>query len=512
MRAVALTDHGNMFGAIQLYKACKEQGVQAILGCEVNVAPRRPRQGRARRRATVDHLVLLAATEEGYKNLVRIVSRGTSSRRAQRGAERARSTRSPSTARRPHRAHRAAWAAWSRSASSSKGEAAGRAELERLRACVRAGLPLRRAPGSRARRAARPQRHPRRARRRDLDLPLVATNDVHYGEREDAEAQLYLSCIAARPHLRRGAEAHHGCFEMYLKTPDEMAQLLPRPLPRRCRATLAIAESCAAAEAQARQADAPGLQGARGLRHADVLPPRRARGARRGASRSWAARARRSRRGRLPRAPRDRDRRHRQDGVPGLLPHRLGLHPLRQGERRPVGPGRGSGAGSLVAYSMRITDLDPIPYDLLFERFLNPERVCMPDFDVDFCMDRRDEVIDYVAQNVRRDSRSARSRRSTSSRRGASSRTWPRDGHAGQRGAADRQPHPAARCRGRCTPSPRRSRSSPSSRRCRTSEPTVARAHQAGAEARGAHAPRRQARRRRRHQRRARSGITFPAS
>ena len=71
----------------------------------------------------------------------------------------------------------------------------------------------------------------------------------------------------------------------------------------------------------------------------------------------------------------------------------------------PVGPGRGSGAGSIVAYALRITDLDPIPYNLLFERFLNPERVSMPDFDVDFCMDRRDEVIAYVQREVRRDQR-----------------------------------------------------------------------------------------------------------
>ena len=87
----------------------------------------------------------------------------------------------------------------------------------------------------------------------------------------------------------------------------------------------------------------------------------------------------------------------------GLLPHRLGLHPLREGARHPGGPGRGSGAGSLVAYATRITDIDPIANKLLFERFLNPERVSMPDFDIDFCMNRRDEVIDYVTDKYGKD-------------------------------------------------------------------------------------------------------------
>jgi DNA polymerase III alpha subunit len=95
---------------------------------------------------------------------------------------------------------------------------------------------------------------------------------------------------------------------------------------------------------------------------------------------------------------------HQPDGVSRLLPDRDGLSsagPKNNGV--PVGPGRGSGAGSLVAYALKITDLDPLPYDLLFERFLNPERVSMPDFDVDFCMDGRDRVIEYVANNYGRE-------------------------------------------------------------------------------------------------------------
>ena len=105
---------------------------------------------------------------------------------------------------------------------------------------------------------------------------------------------------------------------------------------------------------------------------------------------------------RLRRAARPGARRHRQDGLPRLLPDRRRLHQLGQAARHPGRP-RGSGAGSLVARALGITDLDPLPYDLLFERFLNPERVSMPDFDIDFCMDGRDEVIDYVARKYGRD-------------------------------------------------------------------------------------------------------------
>ena len=108
--------------------------------------------------------------------------------------------------------------------------------------------------------------------------------------------------------------------------------------------------------------------------------------------------------------------RHLRDGVRRLLPDRRGLHPLGARERHSGRPGRGSGAGSLVAYALGITDLDPLRYDLLFERFLNPERVSMPDFDIDFCMEGRDRVIDYVAERTgasasRRSSPTARWRR-----------------------------------------------------------------------------------------------------
>ena len=150
---------------------------------------------------------------------------------------------------------------------------------------------------------------------------------------------------------------------------------------------------------------------------------RRARGA---PGRALSRRPRRARRSAaLPRAARVRAEDHHPDGLRGLLPDRRRLHQL--GEDATAcrsGPGRGSGAGSLVAYSLGITDLDPLRYDLLFERFLNPERVSMPDFDIDFCQDGRDRVIDYVKDEVRRASASRRSPPSAPWRRRRWCATW----------------------------------------------------------------------------------------
>ena len=204
--------------------------------------------------------------------------------------------------------------------------------LGALRDVARAGQPLRRAPGPRPARAAGPQRASSSASRRELGLPLVATNDVHYAERADAEAHLYLSCIKTGRSLRGGQGApprlERDVPEVARGDGRSSSPRIRRPSRRRSRSP----SSCSAV-AQARRADAPELRGARGLRHRGVLPPRRARGPRASASGARAA----------GQAAVDTDayrtrldagaRRHREDEVPRVLPHRLGLHPLRQGER-----------------------------------------------------------------------------------------------------------------------------------------------------------------------------------
>ena len=226
-----------------------------------------------------------------------------------------------------------------------------------------------------------------------MDLPLVATNDVHYAERPDAEAHLYLSCIKTGRTYEEAKERHHGSSEMFLKSPAEMAQVFSAH-PDAIKTTLAIAERCQVklklGEPMLPSFDVPeGYDTESYFRHV----------AREGLQRRFTELAAQGKK-----LDQDAYRTRLEIELdviakmrfPGyfLIVWDFIRHAKESGI--PVGPGRGSGAGSIVAYAMRITDLDPIPYNLLFERFLNPERISMPDFDVDFCMDRRDEVIAYV--------------------------------------------------------------------------------------------------------------------
>ncbi len=388
MKAVALTDHGNMFGAIQHYKACQGVGVQPILGCEVNVARTWSTAGGRPGDEAVDHLLLLAANNEGYKSLVRIVSEGHVKPASSLG---------PSVTLDFVEQHKKGLIGLSGCMGGvvaqrilEHGEDAGRGELDRLRACFEPGslyvelqdhgLVEQPAINGILRRAAA-----------DLGLPLVATNDVHFGGRDDGESQLFLSCIAKNHVFADEHEAHHGSYEMFFKPADEMVHLF-RDQDDAIRATLEIAERCQGLKLKLGVPQLPRFPVPEGFDTASFFR----KVARDGLERRFEE---------LPYAV-DRDGyRTRLDleldvivkmDFPGYF--LIVYDFIREAKAMgiPVGPGRGSGAGSLVAYAMRITDLDPIPYGLLFERFLNPERVSMPDFDVDFCMDRRDEVIRYV--------------------------------------------------------------------------------------------------------------------
>src|SRR5580692_11368117 len=386
MRAVAVTDHGNMFGAITLYKAAKEAKVQPILGCELDVA-------RLSSGGQGHHVPLLAASAEGYKNLVWLVSRShvkgapiTVEEIASRSKGLVGMT--------------GCMGGLVCQAVLEEGEARGREVLATLRDSLEPGnlyvelqdhgLPEQSILNEILVRLAG-----------ELGLPLVATNDVHYAERSDAEAHLYLSCIKTGRSLEEAKERHHGSSEMYLKSPEEMAQLFSA-YPQAVAATLEIAEKCRMSlklgepmlpsfvepegydtEGYFRHVAREGLE--RRLQELEL----------------W---------GKQPDKDAYRTRLALELDVIAKMNFAgyflIVWDFIRYAKETgvPVGPGRGSGAGSIVAYSMRITDLDPIPYNLLFERFLNPERVSMPDFDVDFCMDRRDEVIAYVQKKYGQDS------------------------------------------------------------------------------------------------------------
>jgi DNA polymerase-3 subunit alpha len=391
MRAVALTDHGNMFGAIQHYKACKDASIGAILGCEVNVVRRWG--GASTQDAALDHLVLLASSAEGYRNLVRVVSAGHVSPASAAG---------PSVTLDTIAEHKEGLIGLTGCLGGvvaqrilEQGEHEGKAELDRLRACFEPGsLYVELQDHSLVEQSVLNGILTSAAR--DLALPVVATNDVHFCAREDGESQLYLSCIAANRSFADALAGHHGSYEMFLKSAEEMDHVF-RDRPEAVKSTLEIAERCAGLKLTLGKPMLPTFSVPSGFdtdsyfRHV----------AREGLARRFAEAAARGE----PPVDEGAYRQRLETELDVIVQMRFPGYFLivwdfiRHAKEKgiPVGPGRGSGAGSLVAYAMRITDLDPIPYGLLFERFLNPERVSMPDFDVDFCMDKRDAVIAYVA-------------------------------------------------------------------------------------------------------------------
>ena len=386
MAAVALTDRANMYGAIRHYKKATDQGIQPILGCELNVV-------RENNPSVVDHMVVLAASTDGYKNLVRLVSMGHLE---------SRSDFMPSVNLLDIAKYNEGLIGLTGcmggflpqlileqgpdKAADGLGKLAELFEPGHLFVELQEhGLPEQPVVNDALVRAAR-----------NADLPLVATNDVHFPNLDDGEAQLYLDCIRqGRTHAELKPH-HHGSFEMYLKSPEQMAHAF-RDLPEAISNTMRVAEMCSSTKLSLGKPMLPHFPIPEGL---------------------------------------DTDTYFRHVAERGLELRFLELRALgvnfeevqyrarlaleldviigmkfpgyflivwdfiREAKERgvPVGPGRGSGAGSLVAYSLGITEIDPIPHQLLFERFLNPERVSMPDFDIDFCMDRRGEVIDYVTE------------------------------------------------------------------------------------------------------------------
>ncbi len=236
----------------------------------------------------------------------------------------------------------------------------------------------------------------------ELSLPLVATNDCHFVEKSDGEAQLYLTCIANGRAYADVSEGHHGSYEMYLKSPAQMAQLF-QDRPAALSNTLEVAERCSALKLELGKPMLPSFEVPAGHDAASYLRQVTQEGLEERFTQIRGA-------GREVDEAIYRPRLEEELGIitamdfPGyfLIVWDFIRHARKCGI--PVGPGRGSGAGSLVAYALRITDLDPLEHQLLFERFLNPERVSMPDFDIDFCMDRRDEVIAYVAERYGVDS------------------------------------------------------------------------------------------------------------
>ena len=378
--AVAITDHGVMYGVVDFYKAAKAAGIRPIIGCEVYVAPRTRFDKVHGTDNENGHLVLLCENNTGYYNLMQLVSRGFID--GFYGRPRV----DHELLERYHEGLIALSACLAgeipRALQKGDYEAAKRTALTYGRVFGQGnyflelqdhGLPEQKAINPQIVRLSR-----------ETGIPLVCTNDAHYLSKEDAETQRVLVCIQTATTVDEPSPMVFETDEFYLKSEQEMRALFPQ-LPEALDNTVEIARRCEVSftfgQIQLPHFDAPGGDSVRYFRGICEEGLKRRYGE--------------------PTAEMWERLRYEMDTIEqmGYVDYYLIVHDYVSFAKRsgiPVGPGRGSGAGSLCAYAIGITDIDPLRYNLLFERFLNPERVSMPDFDVDFSDARRQEVVDYV--------------------------------------------------------------------------------------------------------------------
>ena len=392
MTSLAITDHGVMFGVIDFYRECNKQGIKPVIGCEVYTAARTLFDKDSEKDKHMGHLVLLAKDNQGYKNLMKIVSEG----------------------------YRHGFYYKPRIDKNVLRKYSG--GLIALSACLAGDVQNRLLNGDYdgARREAlemldifgegnyylelQDQGLEEEARilpgmkrlHEETGIPFVATNDVHYVRQEDAEAQDVLMCIQTASTIDEENRMRFPNDQFYLKSEDEMRKIFAN-IPEAIDNTAKIADECNVTftfgELHLPEFNAPdGLTNTKYLRKL----------CEQGLSERYPEAS----------AEEKKELQQRLDYELGTI-EKMGyveyflivwdfINYAKQNGIM-VGPGRGSAAGSIVAYTLRITDIDPIKYSLIFERFLNPERVSMPDIDIDFCYERRGEVIDYVTEKYGED-------------------------------------------------------------------------------------------------------------
>ncbi len=390
MQHLAITDHGNMFGVLKFYKTCKKYEINPIIGCEFYVAPesRFDKQG-GENKNRYYHLLVLARNHQGYKNLMQLSSRaytegfyykpriddelleqyseGLIGASACIAGEipRALIDGRDQDAEKKARYYRELF-----------GEGNFYLELQYH------GIPEQKQANERLRRLAA-----------DTGIPMIVTNDIHYINKDDAEAQDVLICIGTNKKKYDENRLRFESDQFYLKSPQEMAELFPEDREALSN-TVRVAEKCDL------EIPLPGPL----LPNYDIPP------AYNSLEEYLRALTWQGLEERYETVTEEIEQRAEKElgiiesmGFPGYFLIVWDFIDYAKQHDIPVGPGRGSGAGSIVAYALGITDIDPLKYNLLFERFLNPERVSMPDFDVDFCFERRGEVIDYVIDKYGKD-------------------------------------------------------------------------------------------------------------
>src|SRR5256884_745144 len=402
MPAVAMTDHGNIFGAVHFVNAAKSAGVKPIIGCELYVCKkedpvieRTPPDG-----DTYNHLLVLAENEVGYRNLVKITSEASL-----RGFY-----YKPRVSKKFLAEHSQGLIGLS---GCLKGEVAEYLMEDKYDAARDAAATYRNIFGKEnfyleiqdQGLEMEHRIHPNLFKlEKDLGLPLVATNDSHYLCEDDANAQDVMVCIQTGKSIQDTNRMRFQGTGFFVKSHDEMYRIF-KDSPEVLTRTIAIAERCSM---RLEKVSNP-------FPHFDVpdgytLDSYFEEVTRKGFARRLETLRQSDAQGRLKHSLTEYEQRLKQElsiiqqmQFSGYFLIVWDFIRYAREHDIPVGPGRGSAAGSLVSYSMGITDLDPLQHELLFERFLNPERVSMPDIDIDFCMNRRGEVIDYVTAKYGRE-------------------------------------------------------------------------------------------------------------
>ena len=379
MDAVALTDHGNMYGAIAFYKACKDEGIKPILGCEVYVSEKDMTiKDKTNKRF---HLILLAENNEGFKNIMKIVSLGFVDGYYYKP--------------RVDKEVLKKYAKGVIATSACLGGEVQRLILDRDLKAARAAAHEYREIFGENNFFLELQDHgmPEQARvnrelvkiSHELNFPLTVSNDVHYLNKEDAKSHDILLCIQTGKTINEENRMKFPSDEFYLKSPDEMVALFPENKDA-LENTVKIAKRCNV-EIKFHEQHLPEFAVPEGYTHEDYL-------------KKLALDGMYARYENVTDEIKERfDFEFNTIKNMGFVDYFLIVWDFIRYARKheiQVGPGRGSAAGSLISYCLGITDVDPLKFDLLFERFLNPERVSMPDIDIDFCYERREEVIEYV--------------------------------------------------------------------------------------------------------------------
>ncbi len=394
MPAIAFTDYGNMFGAIESYFACKKKEINPILGIEIFITEDRFAKG-DHLRVPLRHLVLLAKNFKGYQQLCQINTKGQLEGFYYR-------PRVDMTVLKELSTDLICLTGGLRGIIPAifleQGSQSALKEISNLKEIYKENLFLEMQKPSISQWDSINDFLLEASKQ--LDVPVVATNDVHFTHKEDSIAQDVLNCIRTNTIIQDPSRHKMESDEYYFKSPDEM-QTLFKDIPQALSNTLEIARQC---QVEFQLKDTKGqpiyhLPGYNIDNDRNILE-------------EITFQAEQGLQTRFVQAEQNKEPVLDKDKYYKRLKHELEIiHSMgfsgyflivqdfikyARTQNIPVGPGRGSGAGSLVAYSLTITDLDPIKYNLIFERFLNPERISMPDFDIDFCQDRRQEVIEYV--------------------------------------------------------------------------------------------------------------------